>query len=60
MTDERLCNCKNEPRFIAETYLTYLQSSRKYNEINQAYAGKGERSVSETAKLVGFKLPFDS
>lgn len=42
---------------MAETYLTYLESSRKFKELNQAYSGKGDRSIAETANLVGFKLP---
>lgn len=45
---------------MAETYLTYLESTRNYQQLKQMYAGRGERSVSETANLVGLKLPNDS
>ena len=40
-------------------YRTYLASQRKYMELHDEYNSKGERSVEETAKLVGFKLPHD-
>lgn len=58
-TDEQLCRAQEEMKFVANTYLTYLQSSRMRNQICDEFHGKGERSVAETAKLVGFKLPHD-
>lgn len=58
-TDERTCQARNERLFLAESYLTYLQSGRQYRDISAQYGGKGERSVQETAGLVGFKLPHD-
>lgn len=58
-TSEVLCKAQAELKYIAESYLTYLQSLRKYQEIRTTYSGKGERSVKETADLVGFKLPHD-
>lgn len=58
-TDEILCKAREEMKFLGETYLCYLQSLRKYNEINSEYKGKGERSVKDTANMVGFKLPHD-
>lgn len=58
-TDEQLCKEKDEMLFLGKTYLCYLESSRNYKKINDDYRGAGERSVEDTAKLVGFKLPHD-
>lgn len=58
-TDLQLCKAQEEAKYLAHTYLFYLQSSRRYLEINKEYTGKGERSVGETANMVGFKLPHD-
>lgn len=58
-TSETLCKAREEAQNLAENYLCYLHSLRKYQEINTFYSGKGERSISETANLVGFKLPHD-
>ncbi|XP_048507236.1 protein FMC1 homolog isoform X3 [Athalia rosae] len=58
-TSEVLCKAREELKFLGQTYLNYLQAQRKYEEIRKHYAGRGERSVQETADLVGFKLPHD-
>lgn len=58
-TSETLCKAREELKHLAETYSSYLGSQKAYNEIVTQYAGKGERSVRETADLVGFKLPHD-
>ncbi|XP_030375876.1 protein FMC1 homolog [Scaptodrosophila lebanonensis] len=58
-TDQQLCKARNEAVFLGQTYLTYLTSTRNYNELHKEYHGRGERSVKETADLVGFKLPTD-
>ncbi|XP_037945566.1 protein FMC1 homolog [Teleopsis dalmanni] len=58
-TDQQLCKAKDEALFLGRTYLTYLASIRKYNELHKEYHGRGERSVKETADMVGFKLPTD-
>lgn len=58
-TDEQLCRAREEVNFIAKTYLSYLRSSRLRNQIYDEFHGKGERSVADTARLVGFKLPHD-
>nr|CAD7201630.1 unnamed protein product [Timema douglasi] len=58
-TDQQLCKARDEVMFMGETYLCYLQSLRRYQDIHTHYAGKGERSVRETADMVGFKLPHD-
>ncbi|XP_015592189.1 protein FMC1 homolog isoform X2 [Cephus cinctus] len=58
-TSEVLCKEREELKSLGETYLCYLNSQRKYEQIHKDYAGKGERSIKETADLVGFKLPHD-
>lgn len=56
-TDQHLCKAIDEMNLRARTYYNYLHNSRITKEINKEYKGKGERSVEETAKMVGFKLP---
>ncbi|XP_013191486.1 protein FMC1 homolog [Amyelois transitella] len=58
-TDQQLCKAIDEMHFKAKTYCDYLHYSRKYLEINAEFKGRGERSVEDTAKMVGFKLPHD-
>lgn len=58
-TDEQLCKAKEEMKFVGQTYLCYLQSLRKNAEIHKGMKGVGERSVEDTASMVGFKLPHD-
>lgn len=59
VTDQQLCKAREEMEFLGNTYLCYLRSSRKCQKIHDEYHGKGERSVEETAKMVGFKLPHE-
>ena len=42
---------------FGQIYLTYLRSTRQYLKILNEFKGRGERTVLDTAKLVGFKLP---
>ncbi|XP_063699043.1 protein FMC1 homolog [Culicoides brevitarsis] len=58
-TDMQLCKAKDEMQFLGNTYLTYLRSLRQHKAINAEYKGRGERSIKDTADLVGFKLPHD-
>lgn len=58
-TSEVLCKAREELKNLAENYQCYLNSARLCKEIRVRYAGKGERSIKETADLVGFKLPHD-
>lgn len=58
-TDQQYCKAIDEMHFKARTYCNYLNSTRKYKEINTEFKGKGERSIADTAKMVGFKLPHD-
>ncbi|CAG9787924.1 unnamed protein product [Diatraea saccharalis] len=58
-TDKQLCKAAEEMHYKAKTYYNYLHHSRRYKEINTEFKGKGERSIQETANMVGFKLPHD-
>ncbi|CAH0399687.1 unnamed protein product [Chilo suppressalis] len=58
-TDQQLCKAAEEMHYRAKTYYNYLHYARKYKEINTEFKGKGERSLQETANMVGFKLPHD-
>ncbi|XP_072766926.1 protein FMC1 homolog isoform X2 [Anoplolepis gracilipes] len=58
-TSQVLCKAREELKNLAETYLCYLKSQKTCKDIHKQYAGKGERSIKETADLVGFKLPHD-
>ncbi|XP_053670408.1 protein FMC1 homolog [Anopheles nili] len=58
-TEQQHCRAKEELQFTAETYRCYLESIRRLKDLNESYRGKGERSIRETADMVGFKLPHD-
>ncbi|XP_037296259.1 protein FMC1 homolog [Manduca sexta] len=58
-TDQQLCKAADEMHYRAKTYFDYIHHIRKYKEINTEFKGKGERSVEDTARMVGFKLPHD-
>ncbi|CAG0918321.1 unnamed protein product [Notodromas monacha] len=60
VTSELVCRQAKEAQSTGEAYFVYLESSRKHAELLKHYHGRGERSVEDTAKLVGFKLPHDS
>lgn len=57
VTDQKLCRGRQELNYLAQTYLSYLSNTRKHKELYAEYHGKGERSVEETANLVGLRLP---
>jgi len=59
VTDQTLCKAQAEMDHLARTYLCYLSSTRRANEIHEQYKGRGERTVEDTANIVGFKLPHD-
>merc|ERR1712098_251444 len=58
-TQEQVCRHKEEMAFLADTYSTYLSSQRHYWDLQQEYHAKGERTVDEAAKMVGFNLPHE-
>ncbi|XP_036904991.1 protein FMC1 homolog [Pteronotus mesoamericanus] len=57
VTSEKLCRAQHELHFQAATYLCLLRSVREHVALHQEFHGKGERSVEESAGLVGLKLP---
>uniref|UniRef100_A0A914C6J9 Protein FMC1 homolog n=1 Tax=Acrobeloides nanus TaxID=290746 RepID=A0A914C6J9_9BILA len=46
----------NEMEHLAQTYATYLHSTRMLAELQEKYSS-GERSIEDSAKLVGLQLP---
>ncbi|XP_058059203.1 protein FMC1 homolog [Anopheles bellator] len=58
-TEQQHCRAKEELQFTADTYRCYLESVRRLKELSEVYRGKGERTVRDTADMVGFKLPHD-
>ena len=59
VTSEQVCKASEENRYLTDTYLCYLKSSRKSAELRSEFHGQGERTVQQTADMVGFKLPHD-
>lgn len=59
VTDLQLCRAQDEMKCLANSYVTYLQSLRKFKDLVRVYHTAGERTVQETADIVGFKLPND-
>lgn len=57
VTDQQYCRQQEEMSYLAQTCATYLESSRRYQELHMEYHCRGERTVKETADIVGFKLP---
>ncbi|GAB6019289.1 hypothetical protein CHUAL_000884 [Chamberlinius hualienensis] len=57
VTDRKLCRGEDELHYLARTYLCYITSHRKHQELYDEYHGKGERSIQEAANLVGLRLP---
>lgn len=55
----QVCRHREEAAHLADTYSTYLSSQRRWYELQQEYHAKGERSVPDTAKMVGFNLPHE-
>uniref|UniRef100_A0A0K2UAB8 Protein FMC1 homolog n=1 Tax=Lepeophtheirus salmonis TaxID=72036 RepID=A0A0K2UAB8_LEPSM len=58
-TSKQYCRAGEEMNHFADTFTTYLRSLREWNNVRLEFHAKGERSVEETARLVGFKLPHD-
>jgi len=59
LTQEQYCKQTEEMTFLASTYATYLESQRKWKELNDEWHARGERTVEDTARMVGFKLPHE-
>ena len=59
VTSKQHCKAGQEMEHLSNTYATYLASQRMWHAINKEYHASGERTVEETASIVGFKLPHD-
>ncbi len=59
MTQRQHCKASEEMRHLGATYAAYLRHQRLWREVHEEYHAKGERSVRDTANVVGFKLPHD-
>lgn len=57
VTSKLVCRGDFEVEYLADTYRCMLQSTRKYQELMAIYGGKGDRTVEESANLVGLTLP---
>lgn len=60
VTERRYCRPAGHYKYFADTYLTYLKSSRLQDELTSKYFNKGDRSIADSAKLVGLELPEQS
>ena len=60
VTAKQHCKAGQEMQHLSSTYATYLTSQRLWHQVHKEYHATGERTVQETAKMVGFKLPHDS
>lgn len=59
VTGSKLCKHQDELRHVAQTYLCLLESTARQQELASLYS-RGERTVKESANLVGLRLPEDS
>lgn len=57
LTASKLCRGENEVEHMARTYLCYLESSRKHEALHNQYKGSPDRSIEESARLVGLQVP---
>ncbi|KAL8570988.1 hypothetical protein ACOMHN_037848 [Nucella lapillus] len=57
VTGEKECRGQNDVSHLASTYLCLLHSNRRLEELQVKFRGKGERSVEESARLVGLIPP---
>jgi len=60
VTQEQYCKHNEEMTFMADTYLTYLTAQRDWYAVQQEFHAKGERTIAQTAKMVGFNLPHEA
>ena len=56
VTDGKYCIEKDQMLFLADAYHTYLDSTNKTLSLYARYC-RGERSIEESARIVGLKLP---
>eukprot|EP00745_Piridium_sociabile_P000384 TRINITY_DN102569_c0_g1_i1.p1 TRINITY_DN102569_c0_g1~~TRINITY_DN102569_c0_g1_i1.p1 ORF type:complete len:120 (-),score=25.67 TRINITY_DN102569_c0_g1_i1:251-583(-) len=58
VTGEKECRGQNEAHHQAGSYLCLLRSTRQLEDLRTHFHGKGERSVEESARMVGLNLPL--
>jgi hypothetical protein len=56
VTDAKYCVESKQLYFLANAYLNYLNSTKETHRLYGIYS-KGERSIEESAAIVGLKLP---
>ncbi|CAI2348719.1 unnamed protein product [Caenorhabditis sp. 36 PRJEB53466] len=56
VTTRRYSKAANESESVAKLYLSYIQGTRRLNVLQERYKG-AEKTVEESARLVGLKLP---
>lgn len=56
VTDGKYCIEENQYKFLADSYLSYLKNTDKTLQLYATYA-KGERSIKDSAAIVGLGLP---
>ncbi|XP_060946606.1 protein FMC1 homolog [Limanda limanda] len=57
VTGERYCRAQREAEHDSHTYLCLLTATRHHLALHQLYHGKGERSIEQSADMVGLRLP---
>lgn len=58
ITERQNCKAAQEMTHLADSYVTYLESQRKWKDVHEEYH-HGELSTQQIAGRVGFKLPHD-
>ncbi|CAD6194690.1 unnamed protein product [Caenorhabditis auriculariae] len=56
VTQRQYAKSSRETEGLAKFYLSYLSSTRRLNELQETYKG-GEKSIEESARIVGLQLP---
>ena len=56
LSDAKYCAAKDQMVFLGNAYLTYLRSTSETLQLYSRYC-KGERSIEESANIVGLALP---
>ncbi|XP_059083433.1 protein FMC1 homolog [Tigriopus californicus] len=59
VTEKQHCKANEEMNHLANSFEAYLRGQRLWGNVHEEYHTKGERSVEETARLVGFRLPHE-
>lgn len=58
-TSSQYCRGPDEMAWVARTYLQYVQAQRICRELTDQHQRR-EKTVQETADMIGFKLPSNS